>query len=47
MAFCGAYIMPSPISSSGHFAILLVASRLWMTSPRGSDDMTVTGCYLK
>jgi hypothetical protein len=21
-----------------------MASQLWMTSPRGNDDMTVTGC---
>jgi hypothetical protein len=43
MAFRGANESVSPMSSTAHFAILPEASRLWMISPWGKDDTTVTG----
>jgi hypothetical protein len=43
MAFRGANKIVSPMSSTGHFAILPEASRHWMISLRGKDDTIVTG----
>jgi hypothetical protein len=43
MAFRGANEIVSLMSSTAHFAILPVASRHWMISPRGKNDTTVTG----
>jgi ABC-type taurine transport system substrate-binding protein len=40
MAFRGANEIVSPIISTAHFAILPEASRHWMISPRGKDDVT-------
>jgi hypothetical protein len=43
MAFLGANERVSPMSSITNLATLLEASLLWMISPKGKDDTTVTG----
>ena len=43
MAFRGAYVKASPMSSTDHLAILLVASRFWMIFPSGKDGIAMIG----